>query len=308
MLVRPESLQEFVGQQTIKDRLQIAISAAHTEVRMPKHMLFTGPPGLGKTSMASVVASELGVPFHDYLSANIDSVRDMIQILKPALMESCVVFVDEVHRLDNQLYEFLHTVMEDRYFSIGNEKMRLKDFVFIGASTEEGNLPKPFLDRFGLNLEFERYSVEDLSEIISNYLKKVNAMMDSEFALTPAASTMIAERSQGTPRIALGLCWDIRDVALSKKVLNIDETLTEEAFNLLHIPKYGLSKKQVAYVKLLSSRTSTVGLQEIAVMLGESKETIERAVEPALLHLALVERTKSGRTLSLEGRGLSVEL
>ena len=308
MLVRPQDLEDFVGQETIKNRLSVSLSAAKKEMRLPQHMLFTGPPGLGKTSMASIVAAELGVKFHKALSASIESVKDVIQLLKPFVREEGVLFIDEIHRLDKHIYEFFYSVMEDGYFTLLNEEVKLKDFVLIGASTEEGYLPKPFLDRFGKKLEFERYSIEDLATIVTNYISKTNKEYGSSITLEEEAAKLVAECSQGTPRLALNLTDDVRDYTLKVDSQVIDVELIEESFEYLGIAPFGLNSKQVRYIKLLGERARNVGLQEISVLLGESKETIERNVEPPLLDMQLVERTSNGRALSIKGRTLYHEL
>lgn len=301
MKIAPKSFEEFIGQSQVKNQLGIMLAAAEKENRLPPHMLFAGPPGLGKTSLANIIADKLDIPFVATLSSSISSTKDIITLFKPIIRKTGVVFIDEVHRLDKEVFEFLYSVLEDKFFMLANQRIELNDFVFIGASTEEGLMPKPFLDRVSSKFEFQKYELEDLSRIVSNYLDNINIEFDSNIKITNHAANLIAMASQGTPRNAINLTFNVRDFAVYSEVNKIDSAIIEEAFDILGVNQFGLTGKQIRYLKILENKPFT-GVQELAVSLGESKETIEKVIEPALLETQLIIRNVKGRSLTEKGK------
>ena len=305
--LRPRILDEYIGQDKIKSNLKIYIDAAKKRKDPLDHVLFYGPPGLGKTTLAGIIASEMGVNIKITSGPAIERPGDMAAILN-SLKDNDVLFVDEIHRLNRQVEEVLYPAMED--FSIDimigkgaaakSIRLSLPKFTLIGATTRAGLLSAPLRDRFGVINHMEYYSVEDLSVIIRNSAGKLRVGIEDE------AATEIARRSRGTPRIANRLLKRTRDFAEVKYDGRITKEVAVTALDLMEVDKYGLDNldRNILGIMIEKFKGGPVGLETLAAALGEDPGTIEDVYEPFLLKNGFIMRTPKGRVVTELGMGI----
>ncbi len=296
--LRPTKVSDFIGQQKTMDNLLIALQAAKERKEPLEHMLFSGPPGLGKTTLAHIVAHEMGSKITATSGPAIERAGDLIGILTN-LSKGDVLFIDEVHRLSKTVEEFLYPAMEnfqidfiiDKGPYAKTIKFNLKHFTLIGATTRSGLLTAPLRGRFGMFFHLDFYLPEDLVKIINRSAKILKIKIDKEAALE------IAQRSRGTPRIANRLVRRVRDFSQVKKIDTITREITDEALNSLGVDSLGLDTidRKVLFAIMDYYNGGPVGIESLAASLNEEQDTIVDVVEPFLLQSGLLERTPRGR-------------
>ncbi|MDA8339824.1 MAG: Holliday junction branch migration DNA helicase RuvB [Nitrospiraceae bacterium] len=310
--LRPRSLDEFVGQEKIKENLKVFISATKMREEPLDHTLFFGPPGLGKTTLAVIIANELGVNIKTTTGPVLERQGDLAAILTN-LSERDILFIDEIHRLPRIVEEVLYSAMEDYKLDIiigqgpnaRTLKINLPRFTLIGATTRTGLLTSPLRDRFGVINRLEFYNTEELKQIVMRSAKLL------EMEIKADAASEIASRSRGTPRIANRLLKRIRDFAQVKGDGVIDIVITKSALKSLDVDKRGLDEidRKLLLTIIEKFGGGPAGVDAIAAALREDKETIEDVYEPYLLQEGLLERTSRGRLatrLAYEHLGLKL--
>lgn len=299
--LRPASLAEFVGQREICDNLKIFIEAAKMRHEALDHVLLFGPPGLGKTTLASIVAKELGVNFKATSAPMISKSGDLAAILTN-LEANDVLFIDEIHRLNPAIEEVLYSAMEDFQLdliigegpSARSVKIDLQPFTLVGATTRSGLLSTPLRERFGIPLRLEFYSPEDLQKIVLRGAHLLNVAMSEEGAME------IARRSRGTPRVAGRLLRRVRDFGALSASGSINAEIADHALRRLNVDKYGLDSFDKRYLNCIAHNYGggPVGADTLAAALSEERDTIEEVVEPFLLKLGFLQRTPRGRVIT----------
>jgi Holliday junction DNA helicase RuvB len=296
--LRPRRLEEFVGQEKVKERLRISVEAARSQNRPLDHVLLSGPPGLGKTTLAGIIANAMGVEFRISSGPALERPGDLASILSN-LEPRSVFFIDEIHRLSRAVEEVLYPAMEDYQLDIvlgrgpAAETFRidLPRFTLIGATTRKGKVTAPLRDRFGIEDRLDYYTDEELGQIVTRSAKILEA------AIEPEAATLIASRSRGTPRIANRVLARVRDFAVARAGGLIDIPTTLAALKMFEIDELGLDKIDRAILEavILKFGGGPVGLSTLAIAVGEEPETVEDAYEPFLLQVGLLHRTPRGR-------------
>ena len=296
--LRPISLDEYIGQDKIKDNIKVYIEAAKQRKESLDHVLFYGPPGLGKTTLSTIIAHEMGVNIKVSSGPAIEKPGEMAAILNN-LSENDVLFIDEIHRLNRQVEEVLYPAMEDFAIDIilGKEssarsiRLELPRFTLVGATTRAGLLTAPLRDRFGVVQKMEFYTVEDLSTIIKRSAKVLDVEIDEYGAVE------IAKRSRGTPRLANRLLKRLRDFAQVRYEGKIDMKVAREVLDILDVDKMGLDQNDRDILLTIIDKFAggPVGLDTLAAALGEDSATLEEVYEPYLLMNGLIDRTKKGR-------------
>jgi len=296
--LRPLTLAEFIGQDQARSNLKVFIDAARGRNEALDHVLLAGPPGLGKTTMAQIVARELGVNFRSTSGPVIARAGDLAAILTN-LQPRDVLFIDEIHRLNPAVEEILYPAMEDFQLDLiigegpaaRTVKIDLAPFTLVGATTRSGMITKPLRDRFGIPLRLEFYKVEDLIQIVSRGARIL------QLALTADAAREIAARSRGTPRIAGRLLRRIRDFAAVAKMDKVDAKAADEALTRLEVDKKGLDNFDRRYLKIIIDNYNggPVGVETLSAALGEPRDALEEIIEPFLLQEGFVQRTPRGR-------------
>jgi len=299
--IRPLSLQEYIGQSAIKENIEIFIKAAQTRDEPLDHVLLYGPPGLGKTTLAGVIAHEMDVKFKITSGPAIEKPGDIAAILNN-LQPRDILFIDEIHRMSKHVEEVLYSAMEDYCIDIvvgkgptaKSIRLTLPKFTLIGATTRAGMISSPLRDRFGIIQRLEYYSVEELSTIILRTAKILSTPLSEE------AANEIAKCSRGTPRVANRLLKRVRDIALIKYKKPIDVEICLKALNLLSIDKNGLDEldRRIVHAIATQFKGGPVGLDTLAAALGEEKDTLEEVYEPYLIKQGLLQRTPRGRMLT----------
>ncbi|EGQ3609366.1 Holliday junction branch migration DNA helicase RuvB [Staphylococcus pseudintermedius] len=296
--LRPERLRQYIGQSTIKSNLDVFIQAAKIREEPLDHVLLFGPPGLGKTTLSHIIANEMDVNLRTVSGPSIERPGDLAAILT-ALQPGDVLFIDEIHRLSSVVEEVLYPAMEDFFLDIivgkGDEarsiRIDLPPFTLVGATTRAGSLTSPLRDRFGVHLRLEYYTEEELTQIIIRTAEVLGTAIDEE------STFEIAKRSRGTPRIANRLLKRIRDFQQVKQDDMIYIETTKHALKLLQVDDEGLDyidHKMMACI-IEQYRGGPVGLDTIAVSIGEERVTIEDVYEPFLIQKGFLERTPRGR-------------
>jgi holliday junction DNA helicase ruvB len=296
--LRPLFLEEYIGQEKIKNNIKVYIEAAKARSESLDHVLFYGPPGLGKTTLSTIIANEMGVNLKITSGPAIEKPGDMAAILNN-LNENDILFVDEIHRLNRQVEEVLYPAMEDFAIDImiGKDtsarsiRLDLPKFTLIGATTRAGLLTAPLRDRFGVVEKMEFYTVEELKVIIIRSAKVLNVKIEEEGALE------LAKRSRGTPRLANRLLKRVRDFAQVKYDGCITKEVADFALNILNVDKFGLDYNDRAILLTIIEKFSggPVGLDTLSAALGEDSGTIEDVYEPYLLMNGFINRTPRGR-------------
>lgn len=302
--LRPQKLSDFMGQKTAKDNLSIFIEAAKLRREPLDHVLFYGPPGLGKTTLAGIIANELGVDIKITSGPAIERAGDLAAILTN-LQDNDVLFIDEIHRLNRSVEEVLYSAMEDYALDIiigkgpsaRSIRLDIAKFTLIGATTRAGSLSAPLRDRFGVLVKFEMYGEDELAEII----RRSSSLLEVE--TTEEALKEMARCSRGTPRVANRILKRVRDFCQVKGSGSIDLNITKEALKALGVDEKGLEKLDRDILKsiILRFNGGPVGIDTIAASIGEERVTIEDAYEPYLIQKGLLYRTQKGRMVSQLG-------
>ncbi len=299
--LRPQILDDYIGQTKIKENLRIYIEAAKRRNDALDHVLFYGPPGLGKTSLAGVIANEMGVHMKVTSGPAIEKPGEMAAILNN-LQEGDILFVDEIHRLNRQVEEVLYPAMEDYVIDImigkgasaRSIRLDLPHFTLIGATTRAGLLSAPLRDRFGVIHHLEFYSIEELELIILHSAQILNVEVEGKGALE------LAKRSRGTPRLANRILKRVRDFAQVKYDGVITEKVAATALDLLEVDKMGLDHidRNILFTMIEKFKGGPVGLDTLAAAIGEDAGTLEDVYEPYLLKSGLLNRTPRGRVVT----------
>lgn len=302
--IRPKSFDTYIGQSALKDTLKITIKAAQKREKPLDHLLFYGPPGLGKTTLAGVIAQEMGVEIKITSAPALERPRDIIGILM-SLQGGEILFIDEIHRLNKVAEEILYPAMEDFYLDMTTGKSQtvktlrvpLPKFTLIGATTKAGELSGPLRDRFGIIHRLEFYTDEELAQVIKRTAGILEIEIDEKGALA------IARRSRGTPRIANRLVKRVSDYALVKHDGKITEDIANKSLDILKIDEFGLDTTDRCLLKLIIEKYEggPVGIETIAAAIGEDVRTLEDVCEPFLLQAGLLQRTPRGRKVSPAG-------
>ena len=304
--LRPKTLSDFVGQQQARENLKVFIDAAKGRGEALDHVLFSGPPGLGKTTLAQIVARELGVNFRSTSGPVLAKAGDLAAILTN-LEPRDVLFIDEIHRLNPAVEEILYPAMEDCELdlvigegpSARSVKIQLAPFTLVGATTRSGLITTPLRDRFGIPVRLNFYTADELCQIVERGARVL------DFALTKEGAREIAGRARGTPRIAGRLLKRVRDFASVSGNKSVDARIADAALTRLEVDARGLDAFDRRYLSLIAQNFSggPVGIETIAAALGEARDAIEEVVEPYLMQQGLVQRTPRGRMLTSAAYG-----
>ncbi len=304
--LRPQYLTDYIGQKKAKEKLKIYIEAAKQRGDALDHVLFYGPPGLGKTTLAGIIANEMGTHMKVTSGPAIEKPGEMAAILN-SLQEGDVLFVDEIHRLNRQVEEVMYPAMEDYAIDImigkgataRSIRLDLPKFTLVGATTRAGLLTAPLRDRFGVIQHLEFYTYEELQTIILHSAKILGVEIDPEGAM------QMARRSRGTPRLANRLLKRVRDFAQVKYDGKISNDVADFALDLMEVDRYGLDQTDRAILRMMieNFQGGPVGLETLAASIGEDAGTIEDVYEPYLLQHGFIQRTPRGRVATAKAYG-----
>lgn len=307
--LRPLSFDEFPGQQDVKEKLKVFVQAAKNRQEPLDHTLLFGPPGLGKTTLAQIIAHELKAEIKITSAPAIDKKGDLAAILT-SLKPFSILFIDEIHRLSRTIEEYLYTAMEDYYIDIVtgdglgamSMKFQLAPFTLIGATTRAGLLDNPFRDRFGIQERLQFYHQSDLQKILLRSAHLLDLKIDPEGAIE------IARRARGTPRVANRLLKRVRDYAQVKGNGGIDHDIALYALDQLGVDKNGLDEMDRRILKLMAEKYDggPVGIDTIASALSEERETLEEVYEPFLIQEGYIQKTPRGRMLTQHSKQASL--
>jgi Holliday junction DNA helicase RuvB len=301
LTIRPARLDEFVGQEKVKETLKISIEAARKRAEPLDHILFSGPPGLGKTTLAHIIAHEMGADIRATTGPVLEKPGDIAALLTP-LKCGDILFIDEIHRINPVIEEVLYPVMEDYFIDVmigegpsaRSIKLNLEHFTLIGATTKQGLLGAPFRDRFGIISRLDLYDPDDLVKIITRSATILKIPM------TPDGALEIAMRSRGTPRIVNRLLRRVRDFAIVKGDGTITKEITCNALSMMQIDQLGLDEldRRILSVIARDFDGGPVGAKTIAISVGEEVRTIEDVYEPYLIQIGFLKRTPQGREVT----------
>ena len=310
--LRPRALDEFVGQRELKEHLRIVLEAARKREQPVDHLLFAGPPGLGKTTLAGIVATEMGVHLHVTSGPALERAGDLAAILTK-LEDGDVLFIDEIHRLSRAVEEILYPAMEDFQLDIvvgkgpaaSSIRLTMPPFTLVGATTRTGMITGPLRDRFGLVARLDYYDAEELQSIVERAARILDVSIDGDGAWE------IARRSRGTPRIANRLLRRVRDFAEVRADGTIDAAVARDGLALFGVDDRGLDKVDRAILTALCTQFNggPVGLSTVAISVGEQPETVEDVYEPFLITQGMIARTPRGRVVldaAYEHLGLAI--
>ncbi|WP_193330478.1 MULTISPECIES: Holliday junction branch migration DNA helicase RuvB [Thermosipho] len=301
LTIRPQKLEEYIGQENIKKRLKLAINASKIRKEALDHVLLVGPPGLGKTTLAHIISNEMGTNIHITSGPILEKQGDVAAILSN-LEYGDILFIDEIHRMNKSVEEILYTAMEDFQIDIligkgpsaRSIRIDLQPFTLVGATTRSGLLSSPLRNRFGLIMELDFYTVEELSLIIKRASTVLNVEIDED------AAQLLAKRSRGTPRIALRLLRRVRDMSTVTEKKKIDVMMVEEIMELLGIDNEGLDEvdRKILTTIIEVYQGGPVGLKSLAASVGLSEDSISEVYEPYLLQSGFLARTHRGRVVT----------
>lgn len=302
--VRPKSLAEYMGQEALKEQLKVFLNAALEREEALDHVLVSGPPGLGKTTLAHVIAHEMGANLRQTSGPVLVRAGDLAAILSN-LQPHDVLFIDEIHRLNHHVEEILYPALEDRKLDLmlgegpaaRSVQIPLPPFTLVGATTRTGLLTSPLRDRFGIAFRLDFYSQDALTALVAAAAQKL------EVSLSQEAAVMIAQRSRGTPRIAQRLLRRARDFATCQKKPTLQVSEVDQALRLLGVDEAGLDALDRKIIQVIQDLFDggPVGLETLSAALGEESDTLEYVVEPYLLQLGFIQRTPKGRVLTPSG-------
>ena len=303
MTLRPQKLEDYIGQKKATDNLKIFIEAAKLRKEPLDHVLFYGPPGLGKTTLAGIISNEMGVDIRITSGPAIERAGDLAAILTN-LNENDVLFIDEIHRLNRSVEEVLYSAMEDFALDIiigkgpsaRSIRLDIAKFTLIGATTRAGSLSAPLRDRFGVSCKFEMYTTEELKKIIGRSAELLGVTADEQ------SMEEMAKRSRGTPRVANRMLKRVRDFSQVKGNGVIDIDITQKALDALGVDHMGLESLDREILRTIIERFKggPVGIDTIAASIGEERVTIEDVYEPYLIQAGFVHRTQKGRVVSAQ--------
>jgi Holliday junction DNA helicase RuvB len=299
--LRPKTLDEFVGQKAARENLRVFIEAAKGRGDALDHVLFFGPPGLGKTTLAQIISRELGVGFRATSGPVIAKSGDLAALLTN-LEDGDVLFIDEIHRLAPAVEEILYPAMEDRVLdlmigegpSARSVRIDLPKFTLVGATTRQGLITTPLRDRFGIPVRLNFYTVDELEQVVRRAARLLG------LPLTPDGAVEVARRSRGTPRIAGRLLRRVRDFAQAAGDAEVDARIADSALLRMEVDQLGLDAMDRRYLMMIADiyRGGPVGVETLAAGLSEPRDTIEEVIEPYLIQLGLIARTARGRCLN----------
>ena len=301
--LRPADLEEFIGQEQVRDNLRVAISAARGRGEPLDHVLFSGPPGLGKTSLARILARELGGTLHSTTGPGLERPKDLVGLLTQ-LEPGDVFFIDEIHRIPPTVEEYLYTAMEDFRVEVTLDQgpharilpLTLKPFTMVGATTREGLLSAPFRARFGLFERLQPYPSSELRRIIARSARLMGLEVEDE------AAALLGDRARGTPRIANRFLRRARDLAQVAGSAQVTAAMAHEALARLGVDEHGLEEMDRRVLACLAVRPGQpVGVKTIAAAIGETEDTIEEVFEPHLLRCGFLQKTARGRVITTLG-------
>lgn len=288
--IRPITLQDFIGQESAKLILDVAMKGAKERRTNLEHVVIYGPPGLGKTTLANIIATEMKSKLHTSIGISIQKTTDIIDLFED-IFEDDIIFIDEIHRIPVKLEELLYTAMEDGYIDLGNERMNIPSFTLIGATTRLGNLSKPLRDRFGIQLRLELYSQDELVQIALRTASVLGVTLTYDGAL------VLASRARGTPRILNSFIRRAVDMMYATDKDAIDETVALATLKMLEIDELGLNRmdRKILDVLVNDYNGNPVGINTLAASVGEEAKTIQEVYEPYLMDKKLIQLTSRGR-------------
>jgi len=288
--IRPITLQDFIGQENAKLILGVALNGAKQRGSRLEHIIIYGPPGLGKTTLANIIATEMRSKLHTSIGTALQKQTDIVDLFED-VFEGDIIFIDEIHRIPVKLEELLYTAMEDGYIDLGKERMDIPSFTLIGATTRLGDLSEPLRDRFGIQLRLELYSQDELIQIALRTASVLGITMTYDGAL------ILASRARGTPRILNSFIRRAMDVAHASGQAGIDETVALATLEMLEIDELGLDRMDRKILDILVNdyNGKPVGINTLAVSVGEEAKTIQEVYEPYLIASKLIQPTDRGR-------------